>query len=451
MKKAKINYQNRKVLPYFFQGRTFKLATILSWVIAGILVLLPFHALLTTWAGSNFGHLDSWRVWKEILFLLMLPPAGWLVWHSPTLKKWLVNAWITRLFAIYIFLHLALGTWAYTNHEVNKTALIYSLVVNLRLVGFFILCFIVAAYSGFLRRHWQKILLIPAGIVVLFGLVQKFLLPYDFLRHFGYGSSTIPAYQTVDASLDYRRIQSTLRGANPLGAYLVLVIPALGVGTKKSRILRAGVVLAGLLVLIFSYSRSAWLGLAAIAATLRAMTLRNLSVSYRALLILIALLILVGGGIYLTNKSEEAQNVVFHTSGDSASARSSNADRLASLEAGAKDIIYQPLGRGPGTAGPASFRNDQPPRIAENYFLQIGQEVGVIGMALFVAINILVARELWVRRKDQLAKILLASLIGLTIVNLLSHAWTDDTLSYVWWGLAGMALAPILKRNGKKQ
>ena len=430
---------------------TKEVAKILSWLVAAILVLLPFHALLTTWAGSNFGHLDTWRVWKEILFLLMLPPAAWLVWHSPVLKKWLVNSWIMRLFAVYIFLHLVLGIWAYANHEVNKTALVYSLIVNLRFIGFFILCFIVAAYSDFLRRHWRKILLLPAGIVILFGLVQKFLLPYDFLRHFGYGSSTIPAYQTVDANLDYRRIQSILRGANPLGAYLVLVIPALGVGAKKSRILRLGVTLAGLLALLFSYSRSAWLGLVAAAATLRAMTLRTLNIGYRMVMVIIALLILVGVGIYLTNKSEEAQNVLFHTSDDSASARSSNADRLASLETGAKDVIHQPLGRGPGTAGPASFRNDQPPRIAENYFLQIGQEVGVIGIALFVAINVLVARELWARRKDQLAKVLLASLIGLTFVNLLSHAWTDDTISYLWWGLAGIALTPILKRSGKKQ
>ena len=109
MVKAKINYKNRKVLPYFLQGRTSKLATILSWLVAAILVLLPFHALLTTWAGSNFGHLDTWRAWKEILFLLMQPPAAWLVWRSPALKKWLVNSWITRLFVVYILLHLILG------------------------------------------------------------------------------------------------------------------------------------------------------------------------------------------------------------------------------------------------------------------------------------------------------------------------------------------------------
>ena len=103
--------------------------------------------------------------------------------------------------------------------------------------------------------------------------------------------------------------------------------------------------------------------------------------------------------------------------------------------------MRRPLGAGTGTAGPASVYNDHPARIAENYYIQIGQEAGVIGLALFVAINLLVAGRLWHRRGQLLPDVLLASLIGISLVNLLSHAWTDDTISYVWWGLAGAALA----------
>jgi hypothetical protein len=74
-------------------------------------------------------------------------------------------------------------------------------------------------------------------------------------------------------------------------------------------------------------------------------------------------------------------------------------------------------------------------------------------MLIFIAINVLVALELWARKNELLAQILLASLVGITFVNMLSHAWTDDTLSLLWWGLAGIALAPILtdrqKAHGK--
>src|SRR6185295_13461878 len=101
-----------------------------------------------------------------------------------------------------------------------------------------------------------------------------------------------------------------------------------------------------------------------------------------------------------------------------------------------KSILKHPLGGGPGTAGPASYRNNHPARIAENYFIQVGQEVGIIGLILFLAINIYVAKLLWDNRQSDLAIIALAALVGLSIVNLLSHAWSDDTLSYIYWGLA---------------
>jgi len=424
-----------------------KTALKLSWMVAAILALLPFHALFTTWAGSNFGHLDAWRVWKEILLLLAIPPILWLIWRAPELRKWLKQSWIARLFGLYVVLHLLLGTWALAQNEVNATAFIYSLIVSLRFIGFFLLCAVIVSQNDFLRRHWQKLLLLPAAAVIIFGLIQKFLLPYDFLRHFGYGKDTIVAYQTVDSNLDYRRIQSSLRGANPLGAYLVLIIPAFWLSLQKTRVWRWLGLLGGLVVLLFSYSRSAWLGLVAAVASLRGVTLKTFDSSYRTIIVILLLIALLTSGLLLTNKSDDAQRTIFHTSDESVASRSSNADRLASMEAGAKDIIHQPLGRGPGTAGPASFRNDQPARISENYFLQIGQEVGVVGIVIFVAICVLVGRELWRHRSEQLASILLASLIGITFVNLLSHAWTDDTLSYLWWGLAGICLAPRLVKD----
>ena len=429
---------------------TSKLALKLSWLIAGIVVLLPFHALLTTWAGSNFGHLDAWRIWKEILILAMVPPVLWLIWRTPELKEWLINSWIPRLFGIYILLHLTLGTWALTHHQVNKTALVYALIINLRFIAFFIMCLVIASQNDFLRRNWKKLLLAPAAAVVAFGLVQKLFLPYDFLRHFGYGKNTIPAYQTVDSNLDYRRLQSTLRGANPLGAYLVLIISAI-VSWPRKNLKLFGVFLAGALVVLFyTYSRSAEIGVA-IALGLLVWWEIGKKISGRRIVALLAVLaVLAGAGLYVFRNSQPVQDTLFHTSSSSSSQRSSNADRLQSMKNGARDVIHLPLGRGPGTAGPASLRNDQPGRIAENYFLQIGQEVGVLGMALFIAINLLVAKELWLRRSDQLAKILLASLVGLTSVNLLSHGWTDDTISYLWWGLAGIATAPILYERRKQ-
>jgi hypothetical protein len=46
---------------------------------------------------------------------------------------------------------------------------------------------------------------------------------------------------------------------------------------------------------------------------------------------------------------------------------------------------------------------------------------------------------------------LLASLIGISFVNLLSHAWADDTLAYLWWGLAGIAIGTGTKSESGKR
>ena len=429
-----------------------KLAKRLSVLTAVILALLPFHALFTTWAGSNFGNYDLIKIWKEILIVAMMPAIIWLALQSGQLKTWFKKSWIVRLYILYILLHIVLGLLALSWHQVNATALIYALIINLRFIGFFLLCLVLASYSDILKKYWKKILIWPATAVVTFGLVQKFILPYTFLSHFGYAPKTIPAYQTVDANIDYRRIQSTLRGANPLGAYLVLIIPAfLFIFRHRVYIWLISLATAST-VLFYSYSRSAFVGLALAITSLGWILMRRPTAKW---IITGVVSLLVISGLYIGFRSNQTvQGIFLHTSDTSSSVVSSNEVRNAALIDSARDVIHQPWGRGPGSAGPASFRNSHSARIAENYYLQIGEEVGILGLLIFVAVGLLTAKELWLRRTDVLAQILLASLVGITFVNLVSHAWADDTLSLLWWGLAGIALAPAIlgprhKQNGK--
>ena len=425
----------------------YKVAKLLAYVIGGIVVLLPFHALLTTWLGSNTGHLDLVRIWKEILIVGMIPFVTWLILGNQELKDWFLHSSLIWLIRAYILLHLILGAWALASHQLNATALIYALIINLRFLIFFIVCYATAAYSDFLRLHWRWLLLGPAAIVIAFGLIQL-ALPTDFLRHFGYGPKTIPAFQTVDSDLNYQRIQSTLRGANPFGAYLVLIIPAFIICLRS--FWRVAALIASSAALVYTYSRSAWLGVIAAIASLEDFRSRFSRKTKELIAIALAIVVLIGLGAYALRFNHTAQDALFHTSSQSVNV-SSNSRRASAIKDGLIDVTLQPLGRGPGTAGPASFRNTgHMARIAENYYLQIGQEVGILGMFLFIAINILVAKDLWLKRQYLLPQLLLASLVGITLVNLVSHAWADDTLSLLWWGLAGIALAPVYKLPGKR-
>jgi hypothetical protein len=435
-------------------SRSFRL---MSWVSAGILLLLPFHAFLTVWGSSIFGHYTLLRLWKEIL-LVALVMAGLTMW--PRKQEWssaigagwgrlIRRHWVVPAIMVYLALLVVCGGVAWLGGDVAPKALAYGLLLDARFLLFFVVCWLVSLHSDRLTKHWHHILLIPAAVTVVFGLLQFTVLPDNFLTHFGYGPDTIPAIQTVDQKDAYQRIQSTLRGANPFGAYLIVIIAATGVFVLRRLRFhrwRAVSLLAGAcLALLLTFSRSAWLGAMAALGWLLYQAIgpgrpRRLLLTAGC----VGLLVFAAVG-YSLRQNDVFQNTILHTDEHSLSAASSNQGHLGATSQGLHEIVQEPLGRGTGTAGPASVYNDRGsrpgPRIAENYYLQIGQEAGVFGMLLFIAINLLVGAELWRRRTHLLPAMLLASLIGISIVNLLSHAWTDDTLSYIWWGLAGAALA----------
>jgi len=431
----------------------------LRFGLAAILVIAPFYAPLSVWLASNLEHVDFWKIWKELaLTLLGLIMLSFLVTHHKFVRRILHDKLVLVVLA-YTLLILAYGAYDLLTERVSTEAVLYGLIVDLRPVAIFgvaFLTFAIAARQKLAGFPWRKLVLIPAAIIISFGLLQMFVLPNDVLTHVGYGENTIKPYQTVDNQPDIVRVQSTLRGANPLGAYLIFIIVLLVVmliSNKKRRVWWGVFTAAALTLMVGTYSRSAQLGLifsllALVFIYQQRFVKRHLIIAGAA----VAVLLLVGI-VAIAKDNYFAENFILHTSDRSRSALSSNSERLAAMERGAKEVIESPLGTGVGSAGPASLRNELGPgRIAENYYIQLGQEYGVIGLSLFIVFNIMVAVELWRRRSHLVAKVLLASLVGITFVNMLSHAWTDDTLAYIWWTLAGFALAPLLvaTANAKK-
>lgn len=199
--------------------------------------------------------------------------------------------------------------------------------------------------------------------------------------------------------------------------------------------------LASVVVLVNSYSRSAYIGLAIAVLASVILAVRNRR-ERRWLTVGLTVLALVAASLFAAFRTnDQLENTLYHTNEDSRSAVSSNEQRALALKHGLQDVIAEPFGLGPGTAGPASIHNSQPGRIAENYYIQIGQEAGWLGLGLFVAIVLMAAKRLWQRRSNLLARTLLVGLAGISFINLVQHAWTDDTLALIWWGLAGIAIS----------
>jgi ABC-type multidrug transport system fused ATPase/permease subunit len=430
--------------------RLWKTANWLVALIAIILLIVPFQAFITVWLSSLIGHYTALRLWDEVCLGLALLLAAALLLHSRPLRRVFYQWRLVWLILAYAVLVLVCGAVAIVRHQVTSKALGYGLIVDLRFLVFFLVCAVAASSTVWLKRHWRELLFGPAVVVVIFGLFQHFVLSKDFLKHFGYGPDTIRPYQTVNQNNHYVRISSTLRGPNPLGAYLLVILSGLMVYAmklKKVWPLTAVAVfgIAGLICLFYSYSRSAWVGSVVAVGLVVVIGLSLKKRQYTYIIAGLFGLVIIGAVTTIALRhNSRFEDIIFHTNQNSTVTTSSDQAHESYFRSGLSDVIHQPLGHGPGTAGPASVYNNHPARLAENYFLQIGQETGWLGLVLFIAINWFVGKQLWDKRRDSLALLLLATLIGISLVNMLSYAWTDDSLSYIWWGLAGIMLSPKL-------
>lgn len=425
-----------------------------DYLVVAVLILVPFHAFLTVWGSTLVGHYTLLRLWDEVALLALLGIACYYLARDSGLRQWLMSSLLVRVVGAYVGLVILLGFVSLVKGDVTPKALTYGVLVDTRFLVWFLAVLLVAQRSPWLRRNWVRLLLAPAAVVVLFAIIQYTVLPHYFLAHFGYdANTTIAPIETINHNSHYIRAQSTLRGANPLGAYLVLVLSALGVLFTRSvrKVVWAAFGVAALFALYASGSRSAWIGVIAGLAIVAWFQLKTRRGRMLFGAVAAAVLVLAAGGFLLLRGNVGLQNALLHTQAHSAVKISSNGAHASALRNGVGDVLRQPFGDGPGTAGPASVYNgDHPARIAEDYYIQVAQETGWLGLALFLTIFALVAAELYNRiGTSRLALALFAAFVGVAIVNVLSHAWTDDTLAYLWWGLAGIAVAvpPKAKEN----
>ena len=70
--------------------------------------------------------------------------------------------------------------------------------------------------------------------------------------------------------------------------------------------------------------------------------------------------------------------------------------------------------------------------------MQIGREVGVVGIGLFIAIIYFLAKNFWQQRRQLVPRVLFVSLVGLSVANLFLHTWTNDAVALTFWSLAGL-------------
>ena len=423
---------------------------IATWLVALLLALVPFHGFLTVWGASLGGNYTILRAWNTVcLVLLFCICLVWLVRDRVMLKRYFRN-WLVWAITVFCVLQLLFAVHGYYSHTVDITSIFLGLILNMR-GPIFLLCTLLVMY----RTHWpiERFLKISIGagiLVASFAVLQFTVLPHTFLSHFGYSEATIRPYETINNNQQYIRVASTTRGVNPLGAYmsmLIIVLAALWLKAKP-RLWLTIVLLLMTGAMIVSFSRSAWLGTIFAAGFLVLLSLRTKKDWY----VIAAMTIVVLSVLLVTYSklahSPTVQNIVLHTQAGSKSDQDSNNARIGAFLQSIREVSHEPFGRGVGSAGPASVHNSAAPgRMAENYFVQIAQETGWFGLAVYLGMLGIIAQQLFYFRQSNLVKGLLASFIGLALVNFLSYAWSDDTLVFTWYGLTGLVMGYAIWRG----
>ena len=405
----------------------------IGWGLLVLIAIMPFHAFLSVYLGSLTKHETVIQAWKELLIVIMSLLALTTI---ITTKAW---AKLTRPIIIAILAFSALALLVSLRPSESLPTFVYGAKTDLEFLALFIISGF--AYLPNLEQRLQKTILISSALVIIFGILQVLVLPKDWLAHFGYNAQTLLPYQSVDPAVHSIRIIGTLAGPNQLGEWLILPIALSLYLLAKERKIWPGLLLLGALFVEFNtYSRTAWIGtLVAAVATILLILPKKLAWAFAAASLIIA----IGVGIWGRDavlRQSKLQYYLLHGRLFESQVQGSSASHFAAITHGLAEMRAHPLGLGLGTAGPASEQSASV-IITENYYLQVGIEIGILGLSLFLIILGLLAKDLWsLREGSTLAIPLLGALLGLSAVNLFLHGWTDSSTALIFWGVTGFVV-----------
>lgn len=411
-------------------------------------MLMPFHAFLSTWGGTEIGPLLAWKSWKEVL--LALCGAVIIIWiaQKTSVLKQLISDKLVIVIIIYGLLTALLAVINYNSNGVSAT--VVGIALNLRFPAIFLLAYIVFRFGHMSYekwRHFSLIFLVIIGtLLAVLGIIQVLFVPKEFLTFFGYDKGlTIAPFILIDDNPDALRAFVTLRGPNDYGAYLILpLIASMAMGFQQKRLWVITALIS--IAIIFSGSRSAWIG-AMIAVSLFVLLRfgKKVFVSTKSLVTISIVALFIAMGLYASLVIPELRLAVFHSSPGDSSLTEGSTD--AHWQAANESIERATLaGCGPGCSGPASYYGDAP-KISENYYLQIVEEVGITGIILFIIIMALIAQRLYTSRDDTLSAILLSAGAGIAVIGMWLHVWSDDPLSLTYFALVGMVLGYVARSD----
>ncbi|MET0779839.1 MAG: O-antigen ligase family protein [Candidatus Saccharimonadales bacterium] len=427
------------------------------WSVIALLVYMPFHIFLSQWLSTATGGLEAWKLGKDIILAALVLFSICLVYQQRcTSREFNI---LVGVAAGYGLLHAAL--WLLHPALFRDSALL-GIIYNNRLLAFLLL----GASAGLLLGRdelkaqlplLRTVIITASTVVAVVGIVQYFL-PKDILTHFGYSLDRgVRPNFFIDDNPAFPRIMSTLRDPNSLAAYLLLPLALLSVQlshirdfARSRQVLLAGLFAIHIAALYLTFARSAWLGAAVMFAAIIWWQFSSQFVHIlRKWWPAGVILVLLTGTVLFTQRHNAAiDGVLTHSTSAQVGQYDSNEYHWLYVKRGLEGIWHNPLGHGPGTAGLASIQNPHGGLLTENYYVQIGYEVGVVGLAVFVGAQVWLYMRL-LRGRDDWKVVLLASFWAYAVINMLLHMWSNEAVAAQWWLAAGVLLTVSSAGAGK--
>jgi O-antigen ligase len=260
--------------------------------------------------------------------------------------------------------------------------------------------------------------------------------------HHATSADSLVIHSTVGGH-SFVRVGSILQSPLALGFYLCVAL-AIGLERLTQSRLRGWSALATLLSaagIVATVTRSALLAGLVVILVLAWRGIRHLSPGrVRLGLILVGIAIVIAP---FAGSSAVGERTAASTSGGEDAST-----HVQAVQAGFDAIIAQPFGRGLGTAPGIGQRFQVHGTLtSEDAYLQVGNELGIIAMVLFVLLLLSLVSHL--RRAPPNGVVaptaLFAAGCGLIVGGLFLHVWLDFPTSLTFWGIAGVALNPSLR------
>jgi hypothetical protein len=424
------------------------------WALVAFILALPFHNLVMAelWdAGVRGFALDVVSAWKEVLLAAALVVVVWRRRGIP-FKASAVD-WLAFAYAAIVVLY-ALIPQDWLGCDASARGILYGLRHDLTPVACYFLgrCLTLSARD---RRIAGGLILCVAAVVAAWGLVDIYALSLQTWRDSG-----VPGWFREQLGLEYRglsglpenwvynsgderplrRLVSTL--LSPLAtAYLLLA--AILVAATWRRDSRWLPWLTALLAigLLFTYSRTT---IAALAVGLVA-----LGYAVRSWWPVAAAAVFIAAAFFFVRAYPDIAPETRFTAAELAIQRaggqeeptsgspldpgeSSIDSHLDSLRDGIETVVEHPYGYGVGNAGVTAKRTGREIKAGESTYTELGVELGLLGMLVFIAWNIALVRAV-LRREPWLGAALVAVLVLGIQTDVIGVHW----LAFVLWTLAG--------------